>query len=229
VQIHAPTFFVIVGTLAAGGAAGYFASEKNVFGVRPEAGKDPTPAPSASTPPSSSAAAVASSAPPARSAEAPACDDSVGTPGACPPPSYSAEEGGCGMAPVKRCEDFKKAFKPKVAEQGVACLNALKWNERCDPIRMHLCGHMSLMNACMDPRETALFADGLPMPRAPGSTGVFCDHIVQGCATAPLKPTMDECRAILAGMSDTGRNAMVQCMKTHCSDKGLLQCEASFD
>lgn len=216
-QIDTGSFFILVATLAAGGGGGYYAGHKHVFDGPPPP-KDP---PQVTTAPASATLPSASVAPPARPA-APACDDAVGLPGACPPPGYSAEEGGCGALPTKRCNDFKQAMKPKVAERAVACLNALNPAERCDPIRLNLCGHLALMNACQEPEDTDKEAVGATT----GSVTAACQTVLQECATAPLGPTLRDCGATLAGMSDLGRSRMASCMKTHCTDKGLLYCEA---
>jgi hypothetical protein len=217
-NIDAGSFFILVGTLAAGGAGGYFASQKHVFDAPPPAPPPKvTEAPSAA-PPSPSIAAPAKPA-------APVCDDVAGVPGACPPPGYSAEEGGCGGLPTKRCNDFKQAMKPKVAERAVACLNALTPAERCDPMRLNLCGHQSLMNACQEPEDT----DRDVIDAAAGGVTAVCQTVLQECGAAPLGPTLRDCRATLSGMSDLGRSKMALCMKTHCTDKGLLHCEALMD
>jgi hypothetical protein len=218
-RIDTGSFFILVGTLAAGGGAGYFASQKHLLEgpPLPSPPKDPpVPAP-AST-------AAASAAPSARPAT-PTCDDALGSPGNCPPPGYSAEEGGCGALPTKRCNDFKQTMKPKVAERAVACLNALKPPERCDPIRLNLCGHLALMNACQEPED----ADKDAVGSAAGGVTAVCQAIVQECAAAPLGPTLRDCRATLAGMSELGKSKVVSCMSTHCSDRGLLYCEAVVD
>jgi len=147
-RVETGSFFILVATLAAGGGAGYVAAQKHVFDRPP--GPPAPPPPQDSPPPM--VAVSASVAPPAKPV-APVCDDSVGAPGACPTPGYSADEGGCSGLPTKRCNDFKQAMKPRVAERAVACLNALKPIERCDPIRLNLCGHLALMSACQEPDD----------------------------------------------------------------------------
>jgi hypothetical protein len=216
-RIETGSFFLLVATLAAGGGAGYFASQKHVFD------RPPTPPPSPDPIPVASTAAPAVVAPLPKPA-APACEDAVGTPGACPPPGYSADEGGCGGLPSKRCSDFKQTMKPRVAERAVACLNALKPNERCDPNRLNLCGHLALMSACPEPDE-ADRGDGGPVV----GVGAVCQSILSECAGAPLGPTLRDCRATLAGMSDLGQSRMLSCMATHCTDKSLLYCEGVVD
>jgi hypothetical protein len=147
----------------------------------------------------------------------------TGSPGTCPPPGWPAEEGGCGALPTHRCEDFKKAFRPHVAERAVACINALTPAQRCDPKRLELCGHSALMTSCS--------IDDLPDVADAGADEVtaHCTAILQGCAGVMPGTTMRDCRATLAGMNVLGRDRMVACMKTHCTDKGLLYCEANID
>lgn len=210
-RIDAGSFFALVGTLAAGGVAGYAVAEKHVFDTPPP---PPDPAP----------ALAASVAPPARPT-APPCEDAVGSPGACPPPGYSADEGGCGALPTKRCGDFKQAMKPRVAERAVACLNALTPAERCDPIRLNLCGHLALMSACQEPEDSNR---DLGEASADAVT-VLCQTALHECAAAALGPTLRDCRTTLAGMSELGRSKMVACLSTHCTDKSLLYCEAVVD
>jgi hypothetical protein len=137
---------------------------------------------------------------------------------------YSADETGCGVLPVKRCNDFKQTMKPKVAERAVACLSALKPGERCDPNRLHLCGHQALMTACVPPEDVDQ-PDGGPAD----DVATRCQAIVHGCAQAPIAPSMRDCRATLAGMTDVGRAKIAECMTKHCADKGLVGCEAMTD
>jgi hypothetical protein len=127
------------------------------------------------------------------------------------------------MLPKKRCEDFKEAMRPRVAERAVACINALNAAQRCDPNRLNLCGHAALMSACSID-EAPIDADA-----APDDLATHCTAIVRGCEGVVLGPTMRDCRMTLAGMSAVGREKMGTCMKTHCIDKGLLFCEAQID
>jgi hypothetical protein len=152
----------------------------------------------------------------------------VGSAAACPPPGWPAEEGGCGALPTKRCEDDKQTMKPRVAERAVACINALTPGQRCDPNRLLHCGHAALMSACSivdDGPDSMWGADA-----APDELTTQCATILHGCegASGPL-PTMRDCRVTLAGLGALGRERVTACMKTHCSDKGLLFCEAQMD
>lgn len=220
--IQTSTFLALVSALAAGAAGGYYASQKQVF-AGPPLTADPSKNVAASVP-SAIAAAASSSAPAIPAAPPPpVCDDTSGTPATCPPPGYSAEEGGCGALPTKRCGDFKQTMKPKVAERAVECLNALKFGERCDPMRLAVCGHLALMRACPEPETEAANAI-----TTPGVVTTTCQTILEGCQGTALAPTMRDCRATLAGMSELGRTNMASCMKTHCSDKGLFGCEATI-
>ena len=216
-QIDTGSFFILAFTLAAGGVGGYYASEKHLIHPAPPPPAPPPP------PPTVSAATIAPPPPPPK--PAPTCDDMVGAPAACPPPVWPAEEGmgGCGMLPVKRCEDFKQAMKPRVAERAVACINALNQAQRCDPNRLELCGHTALMSACsiVEPPPEA--------DAGPDEIATHCTAILHGCEAVTPGPTMHDCRTTLAGMSVLGRDRMVACMKTHCNDKGLLFCEAQVE
>jgi hypothetical protein len=186
-------------------------------------GNKGTPAspPIAAAPESASARPTA--APAATVAAAPPCDDYVGIAEACPPMG-PAGEGACGNAAAKRCADFKLAFKPRVAAQAVACIRALKGNEICDATRANLCGHAALMNACQEPERAS--ANGAAGATQASPVTRACDAIMGACASPPLGTTMDDCRRTLSGMTDAGRTSMVACMTAHCSDRGLLGCEA---
>jgi hypothetical protein len=218
VNIDKGSFFILVATLGAGGAGGYFASERHFFVPPPP---PPAPPPPLAAPPPASTAPP----PPPPPKPAPTCDDAVGAPAACPPPIWPSEEGigGCGTLPTKRCEDYKQAMKPRVAEHAVACINALNAAQRCDPNRLNLCGHTALMSACSID-ETPAEADA-----APDAVSTRCGAIVHGCEGVSSGPTLRDCRVTLAGMNELGRDKMVACMKTHCNDKGLLFCEAQID
>jgi hypothetical protein len=140
---------------------------------------------------------------------------------------------GCGALPTKRCEDFKQAMKPRVAERAVACINALNQAQRCDPNRLELCGHAALMSACsideLSGPDGAGAASDSGTAAAPDEVGTHCSAILHGCEGVTPGPTLRDCRTTLAGMSVLGRDRMVACMKTHCTDKGLLFCEAQLE
>jgi hypothetical protein len=172
-----------------------------------------------------------------KAASAPACDDSQGTPEQCPSMGPS-DEGICPNIIFKRCTEFRTAFKPRVATQAVACLRALKGNERCDPVRINQCGHMALMSACPEsapslkgqlssvsdpaPPTVTLTADA-NAPAAPIATA--CESILKACSSQKAGPTLLDCRQTLAGLNDVGRASMVDCASQHCSDRGLYLCE----
>ncbi len=209
--ISSATFFAITAALAAGAGGGYLVSQNHVFEPRVDILHEGAPI-VVQMPAASASVAPRPAAPP--------CDDTVGTPAACPGPGYSAEEGGCGILTMKRCNEFKQAFKPKVAERAVECVNALKPNERCDVTRLNLCGHLALVNACAPPDDVVT-----DVAAPPGSVTASCQEMIRGCGGASLGPTMTDCRQTVAGMNDVGRAAMSSCMKSHCTDKGLLGCE----
>lgn len=213
--IDKASFFAALATLVAGGAGGYYAGEHGMLRSVVPSGVTELQAPLTSP----TTGATAATAPPT-----PACDDTVGSPAACPAPGYPSEEGGCGALPTKRCEDFKRAMKPRVAERAVDCLNALTPAQRCDPNRLNLCAHEALMNACPEP-------GGAVVTTAPATDDLtaHCDSIAHACGTVGLGPSPGECRATLAGLSAFGRDQMASCMRTHCADKGLVGCEAVID
>jgi hypothetical protein len=130
-------------------------------------------------------------------------------------------------------------MKPRVAMQAVACLRALKGSERCDLSRINQCGHTALMSACQEPARpkkgqyqaasgnqpasVTLTADTTPDPSPAASA---CSAILRACGEKAGSPTAAECRLTVAGMSDLGRATFVDCVSTHCSDRGLYLCEA---
>jgi hypothetical protein len=218
-------FLLCAGALAAGGAGGYFYNDRGKPIAPPEG------------PPAIAVAAIdAGHAVPA----APACDDAVGTPGECPPsgaPSASDEGlcGGTGSVAARRCRDYKTALKPRVAEAAVACLNKLPPAQACDLNRANLCGHEALMLACQEPLSasrsalnsttiTAAAPESEAEPPSPLATQ--CGAIVRSCSGTIPGTSLADCHRTLSGMTDVGRGNMVECMKTHCEDKGLIGCEA---
>jgi len=147
----------------------------------------------------------------------------VGTVEDCPAMG-PADEGVCTNFAAKRCAEFKSAFKPKVAQAAVACIKTLKGNAACDPSRVNQCGHSALMAACPEPSPDPKRTDATSAPvNSPVASA--CESILKSCAGQPLLPTLADCRQTLAGMTDFGRASMVECMTTHCGDKGLLGCE----
>jgi hypothetical protein len=203
-------FFLALGGLAVGGVGGYVVRDQGLIThdtpVVTQATVAPTP--------------VVASAPAAP--VAPVCDDSMGTPAACPPLPYAAEEGGCSPVANKRCEDFKASFKPRVAERAVSCLTGLTAGQKCDANRVNLCGHEALMSACPEPEPATAGANATP-----DELTTRCQKIAQECAASTTSgPSVRECRATLAGMTSVGRDRTADCMRTHCGDKGLVGCEA---
>ncbi len=214
------SFLMLVTTLAAGGGLGYLASEKNVVPHLDDARNKPPPAPPPVVPeppkPNLDHVDAAPAAPPPPP-PAPVCDDSGGTPGACPPPGFPTIEGGCGSFAANRCAEFKQALKPRVAQWAVECLAKLTPAERCDEKRVNLCGHLAIMNACPDQSPDA---GDTPMTSQ-------CLAIIGSCGPSVVAPSLAECRQVMNALNEVGRDRMVQCMKKHCFDRGLLYCEAS--
>jgi len=229
-------FLILASTLAAGGAGGWFYRDRT---------PDPRPAPSAAAPAPIQSTAPIASVPPWPSAvaivdaKAPAvCDDGQGTPEQCPSVG-PADEGICPNLIYKRCQEFKNAFKPRVATQAIACLRGLKGYERCDALRINQCGHMALMSACPDaapPLQGQLSSSAETTPAkvtvaadpswSATAVATACESILKTCNTPTLGPTLADCRQTLAGLNDAGRASMVDCASAHCTDRGLYLCEA---
>ena len=209
------SFYATLAALAVGGAGGYYAGDQHLLrGTDHDTDKAGA---IGAAEPQASAVSVKPPAP------VPVCDDNIGAPAACPAPGYSADEGqpGCMLA-TKRCADFKQSMKPHVAELAVACLDALTPAQRCDANRVSYCGHAALMAACNDVEPSG------PQSSAADELGAKCTAISTACGGTALAPSMRDCRATLAGLTTLGREQMASCMKDHCSDKGLLGCEASM-
>lgn len=231
-------FLILATTLAAGGAGGWFVRDREAT-LRPAAVPAPAPAPKPSV------AAPAPSGPipvtiiDPKTSSAPACDDGQGAPEQCPSIG-PADEGICGNLIFKRCNEFKASFKPRVATNAVACLRALKGNERCDPIRINQCGHMALMNACQEPlpplKGELLAGTGGTSGAAtvtlvedasqkPSPVAAACESIRKVCSKSPLDPSLVDCQQTLSGMNELGRANMVECVSKHCTARGLWACE----
>ena len=234
-NIDRTNFLLMAGALAAGGLGGWAYRDRDASMERASQTKAGPPAqPSASTPRGPIPVSVVDP----RIASAPVCDDSQGSPEECPSMGPS-EEGVCPNVILKRCQEFKAAFEPKVATLAVACLRALKPNERCDASRVNQCGHQALMAACPDPAPplkaqlqdgagseppTVIMAFDTSAASSPVTTA--CESIQTRCGGQALSPTPADCRQTLAGLNDTGRANMVECVTAHCTDRGLYGCEA---
>jgi hypothetical protein len=114
-------------------------------------------------------------------------------------------------------------MKPRVAERAVACINSLNQSQRCDPNRLNLCGHAALMSAC------SIDESPIEPDAAPDEIATHCSTVLRECEGVVPGPTMRDCRATLSGLNSVGRDKMVLCLKTHCTDKGLLFCEAQLE
>ena len=228
--VNRSNFLLIAAALAAGGVGGTGCD--TAFGRAP-----PAPAPAA--------ASVVQPGPvtvdiilPAAVSGAPVCDDAQGTPEDCPSVGPS-DEGGCRNIITQRCNDFKASMKPRIAAQAVTCLRALKGGELCDVTRVNQCGHAALMSACQEtPRpqkgqlqpatgaqlaSVTILVDPIPDP---SPVTAACSTILRNCGEKASNPTLADCRQTLAGLNDTGRANMVDCVSAHCSDRGLYGCEA---
>lgn len=258
--IDRSSFLLITGALAAGGAGGYYAHQQGLVGnpgasTSPASQPEPLVVERADAAPLAAPSAVApTSTTVVTSAPLPTCDDSQGTAGDCPAAMGApTEEGGCGNFVTTRCQDFKASMKPRVAESAVQCLRDLKPAERCDKARVNLCGHLALVNACIEPDSSsnvmAVHVDSAggsqatvtnvaahpsgttpttvptEAPRA-GSASALCADIIKVAGSSRLGPTLADCKQTLSGLNDTGRSRMAECMKKDWNTKGLLGCEA---
>jgi hypothetical protein len=230
--IDGTTFLVVAATLAAGGVGGWVVHERTANSPDDRAPATPPVLPSATPAEAPVSVEVVEAA-----TGAAVCDDSVGTAEACPSVGPS-DEGICANTILKRCNEFKMAFKPRVAQQAVACLRQLKANERCDPARINQCGHAALMAACPEsappskgtfvpatgtrPASVTLAAESVTDSSPLTKT---CENLVKSCGP-PLSPTLNDCRQTLAGMTELGRASLVECVTAHCTTRGLLGCEA---
>jgi hypothetical protein len=209
-NIDRSRFLMLTATLAAAGAAGgWVLRDQDVLAVLDPAPRDIV-------------ARGQPTAPPEPLPPLPTCDDSIGEAAACPPIGPAAE-GMCSNVAARRCADFKLSFKPRVAENAVACILRLKGNDLCDASRANMCGHAALMVACQPPDTYTSDGAGIDVSTAVTDA---CDAVAAGCGQTPLSPTKDDCRRTLAGMSEAGRAGMISCMAEHCGDRGLVGCEA---
>lgn len=129
------------------------------------------------------------------------CNDAMGAPAAC---ANMMTPAGCGTFPFPRtkCDAYRAAFKPKIAERAVACALRLTGREVCDACNTYRCGYEALMSACLDP-----------------TADTDCQQILASCKQL----AMSECRAYLSGMNPIGRRKMVQCVTGSCG-RGFYSC-----
>jgi hypothetical protein len=227
-------FLLMAGVLAAGGAAGWLVHDSGIGQQsRGVAVVTPSPSPRIVAKAEPSAVVVVT-----LGAAEPRCDDSIGTAGDCPRVGPS-DEGLCANHLAKRCADFKESFKPRVAQQAVACLNQLKGAERCDPARVNLCGHAALMTACAqipEPAQGSYVNATTTSPAsftvdpslvAPSALTIACRSMHGDCAGSQLCPSVSDCLQTMTGMNDQGRVRTLDCVANHYEDRGLLGCEAA--
>lgn len=209
-QIDKSTFLIVVTTMAASAAGGWFARDKLMLRSEAERAKAPEPEP---PPPVSSPAP--SDKPPADAAPAaPPCDDSEGEAPVCPAFPDPGDEGGCGRLAARRCADYRDNLKPKPARAAVECLKKLPPGLLCDPIALNKCGHEALMSACPPEASTGSELDD------------SCKTILESCKSSIPGPTLADCRQTLSGLNEAGRKKMLACAAKDCAAKGLYGCEA---
>jgi hypothetical protein len=120
-------------------------------------------------------------------AEAPACHDEDGIPGAC---NLNAADGGCSTL-VAYCLKMRDLLKPAVAATLVSCMEGLT---ECTEPGARGCLKVALFGACNDP-----------------SAESACGEAVRACAgTVPV--TLEECHNFLDGVIDRGRDQIVSCL-----------------
>jgi hypothetical protein len=124
------------------------------------------------------------------------CDDDRGNPGECSKAPCRSTAFIC-----SQCEDYKRYFKPKIAERAVACVVTQTPAQANDGCRTYQCGDEALKSACID--TTADSA---------------CTAIAKACKT-----TMGECRGMLSGMNAAGRARITACAQKGCP-YGLWSC-----
>jgi hypothetical protein len=124
------------------------------------------------------------------------CDDSHGAPGDC-------RKADCRRLPFicQHCEAYKAYFKPKIAERAVACVVGQSGAQLGDGCRTYQCGDEALKGACLDP-----------------TADPACWAVAKSCNTS-----LDECRGLLSGMNDAGRQKILACALSGCRF-GLWSC-----
>jgi hypothetical protein len=124
------------------------------------------------------------------------CSDTIGVPDDC-------KKAFCRSTPFicQHCEDYKRYFKPHVAERAVACVIGQTQREADDGCKTYRCGDLALKSACLDPAADAM-----------------CTRIARACKTS-----LDECRGVLSGMNDAGRQQIATCAAQGCP-YGLWSC-----
>ncbi len=237
--VNKMTFLAVTATIAAAGAGaagGYLYRSGHgapVSALPPEVQPVVPAATAAPLPPSAAPSALAVLQAPL----GPTCDDSVAVVADCPVTISSEDEGICKAGIFwagKRCAEYKAAFKPKVAASAVQCLRALKGAETCDQNRANLCGHQALMLACQEtiPESHATMSSSnlsgaAPLPEGASQLAIQCQDIVKSCSSGFAGATLADCYRTLSGMTEAGRSSTAECMKSHCSDKGFVGCEAA--
>jgi hypothetical protein len=125
-----------------------------------------------------------------------ACDDDHGSPGDC-------RKADCRRLPFicEHCEEYRRFFKPKIAERAVACVVAQSGAQLGDGCRTYQCGDEALGGACLDT-----------------AADPTCAVVARSCSTS-----VDECRGMLSGMNDAGRQKILACAQAGCRF-GLWSC-----
>jgi hypothetical protein len=95
---------------------------------------------------------------------------------------------------LKKCNAYKAYFDPKIAAVAVSCILSLTSRQVCDVSQPLLCAKTALAQACADPSVVQL-----------------CQIAANSCKITP-----GECSALLSGLSDSGQEAIAQCVADGC-------------
>jgi hypothetical protein len=126
----------------------------------------------------------------------PLCNDALGAADDC-------RKAFCRELPFvcDQCNAYKRYFKPRVAERAVACVIGQTERQAQDGCQTYRCGDRALKAACLD-----------------STTDAMCVGIARAC-----KVSVDDCRGMLSGMNDAGRQKMAMCAVQGCP-YGLWSC-----
>jgi hypothetical protein len=126
------------------------------------------------------------------------CDDSAGTVVTCDDLGQGDCSGQEGFL-SSECEMIAFIMKPATANAARNCMLALDPPDLCDPTNTYACLAEALGSSCSDPEAddecTAI--------------GAICDEQL---------PAFNQCSAALSGMTQEGRDQMVECMTTQVCD-----------
>jgi hypothetical protein len=126
------------------------------------------------------------------------CDDNALTPMTCDDLQSTACEGLEDFLSVE-CEMVASVMKPAIAHTARACMVAMSSPELCDPVNIYGCMDEALSLSCPD-----IEADD------------ECTTIITICDESLEAPLFSACGTVLSGMTQGGRDQMVECMAEFC-------------